>query len=104
MGTVLILEGHDGMRQALIKLLTGMGIRSIEAHTPLINLNKIDLIIADEIWQSYFNSVYNDIPVIVLTSKAGTETNNVHYVNQPFEVMSLCDTISDLIHTHKMVV
>jgi len=91
MSKVLIVEKHRGLKSALSKILTGMGIESVEVS----NINEahdIDLIIMGILASKSFTRT--DIPTIILTSdEPPADRKNVCYIKQPFEIGKLCDTI-----------
>ena len=95
MSRVLVVESHSGLRSILSKLLKGMGIEPIEASSiDEIYRHDIDLVIADA--SSGKDLTDTDVPVIIITPFAGSNSKNIHYISQPFEISELCGAVERL--------
>jgi hypothetical protein len=96
MHTALVVEKHAGLRQAIIKLLKGMGVGSIDAPTIDEAKERIyDIVITTESNVKHFSD-HHVTPVIVLSPFRQCTDGNIHYVMQPFDVFYLCDKIREL--------
>ena len=95
MSKVLVVESHRGLRNAILKLLEGMGIEPIEASgTEEIYRYDIDLVITDA--ANGKDLPDTTVPVLVISPSAKDNDKNVHYIRQPFEVGELCNTVMKL--------
>jgi len=121
-GTILVVEDEEGVRKMIALMLLQHGYKVITVASPLEAIElfrepdlKPDLILSDVIMpgmsgkemMQVINSVRSEIKVLYMSgytaeiiSQKGILENNVNYIQKPFDVSNLNETIKKILAKH----